>query len=399
MFHMEPLTSYKKPVLVNRPVVWMAWFREQWPVLLWLVVCAAVFAMYGLQAETGRLMEGLVDAKSVMIAPVDSARLISIDVAEGETVRQGQVLGRMDLTQVIYDQAMDRVALARAQTGVFNGQQNILQAFYNQAEYLQKAESDLKDVEVQARQSEGELQGLREEYKRRQVLFEKKVITPIELTELKPQIEALEKAAAAYPPLLQSLRENQANARRQYETMKEWLGTQGGADVVGKIQQQVSRGSVPELEGATRVAAENCQSNSTLVAPFDGIVSAIYRTPGDTVLGGSPVMRMVQAHSDRVVAYLPETDIETVRVGDGVQVWRANTSRRQLVSGRVETLSPEIHVFSWTVNSQGREQPVRSRKVSVRLIDKNDLIPGEGVVIGQPSRVSRWLGCMSAKQQ
>ena len=300
---------------------------------------------------------------------------------------------------MLYAQAMDRVSLARTQTGMFNGQQNILQAFYSQAEYLQRAESDLKDVEVKAGQSEGELQGLRDEYKRRQILFEKKVITPIELTALKPQIEALEKAAAAYPPLLASLRENLANARRQYETMKGWLGTQGDADVVGKIQQQVSQGVPPELAGVARVAAENCQSNSTLTAPFDGVVSAIYRAPGDTVLAGSPVMRLVQAHSERVVAYLPETDIETVGVGDIVQVWRANATRRQLVSGRVETLSPEIHVFSWTINNQGREQPVRSRKVSVRLTDKNDLIPGEGVVIGQPSRISRWLSRMSAKQQ
>jgi len=396
---MEPLTSYKKPVLINRPVVWMARFREQWPVLLWLAICVAIFVMYGMQAETGMLMEGLVDSKFVMIAPVDSARVLSIDVVEGQTVRQGQVLGRMDMTKVLYAQAMDRVALARTQTGVFNGQQNILQAFYNQAEYLRRAESQLKDAEVKARQSEGELQGLRDEYKRRQVLFEKKVITPIELTALQPQIEALEKAAAAYPPLIESLRENESNARQQYETMKEWLGTQGDADVVGKIQQKVSQGAANELAGVARVAAENCQSNSTLLAPFDGVVSSIYRVPGDTVLAGAPVMRLVQAHSDRVVGYLPETDLETVGVGDGVQVWRANTTRRQLVRGRVETLSPEVHVFSWTVNNQGREQPVRSRKVVVRLMDKNDLIPGEGVVIGQPSRISRWLGRMSAKQQ
>lgn len=224
---------------------------------------------------------------------------------------------------------------------------------------------------------EAELAGLDAEIARLQPLVEKKLVSELELTSLRPKAEALRKTVGGYEPLLRALAERHEQAQADLKDI--------AAELVACEAQPASTNA--GLSAALRRYEEIQRlDTSVLKALSDGVVSQVFRRAGDIVPAGEAIVRLASAPDARLVTgMLPAEFLDAVNVGDVLVVSRLIVGRGVPVTakGRVETIDPEVLDFFDPMNTAPRV-PVRGRKVRIRLLgDSSAFIPGEAVLISQ----------------
>jgi RND family efflux transporter MFP subunit len=102
---------------------------------------------------------------------------------------------------------------------------------------------------------------------------------------------------------------------RQQQMLATHLATQSQADAAEKAWH--------DAEGAVKALAEQGggRASSQLIAPFDGVVTALAALQGDRVQAGAPVMQVGRADTLRVLIGIEPSDRARVHAGTRVTLW------------------------------------------------------------------------------
>lgn len=297
----------------------------------------------------------------VLLTFKGSGRVAEVLVQEGQAVRAGQVLARLETDEL-------ELALARAEAGLAISRARLaqLEAGPDPSE-LAAAEAALASAQAAYREllqspSEDELKVARGNVERARL--------------------ALEQAQAAYDQvahlpnvamLPQSLQLQQATLEYELAQANYRIATRGPTEAqkmaalaqIAQAQATVDRlkkGASPEeLEVAraqvrqSEVAVEQARlalEGATLTAPFDGVVTAVNVKAGELTSGARPAFELTDLSRFHIDAHVDEIDIGAVEVGQ-----RANISLDALpnvqLGGRVVAIAPtatmETGVISYRV--------------------------------------------------
>jgi RND family efflux transporter MFP subunit len=102
---------------------------------------------------------------------------------------------------------------------------------------------------------------------------------------------------------------------------------------------------------------------SDLRAPFDGVVSAIFSSPGSYVRSGVPVLHLVSGSPGLVRFAVPEEAAPRLRLGAPVQVRLENPPRAFM--GIVDRVAPEVDVASRRVFAEATLQTTPESRASI----------------------------------
>lgn len=200
----------------------------------------------------------------VKISPDISGEVVELNVVEGDSVRKGQVLARIyaDIYATQRDQAQAAVSQQQAVAANSQAQLNALKATLDQAERT---------------------------YNRQKQLLNDKVISKAEFEQAE---SAYESALANYNAAKEGIRGNQA-------------GVQSAQASLTRANKDLSR--------------------TTLVAPMDGVISALSVKKGERVAGnsfniGTEMMRVADMSSIEVRVDVGENDVIKVSIGDSAEV-------------------------------------------------------------------------------
>jgi multidrug resistance efflux pump len=228
-----------------------------------------------------------------------------------------------------------------------------------------------------------ELVALQAEVARLQPLVDKRLVSAIELSALRPKIQALEQTVSQYAPLLDALQKRYDMAAKDLQEVQGLLASsdrESGKDPIKASMQQVTQ--------AYRQAAKN--DPFVLRASRGGVVSRIQRQAGDVVVAGEPIVRVASVSSMYITGLLTQRQLAGLAVGDRLQAFRIAGDGRQAVSAQVELIDPEVLDLLDPFNPSPRF-PVRGRRVRLRVLDANTaMVPGETVAI-QPLQQESWL--------
>jgi RND family efflux transporter MFP subunit len=148
-----------------------------------------------------------------------------------------------------------------------------------------------------------------------------------------------------------------------------------------------NRQAVLEQRRTELELAQQALDDSSLTAPFDGMVRERQATVGQYLAAGSPVVTIVRMHPLRLRLALPEREATLIRAGLEVQVTVEGDPRTY--SGRVARVSPAIDEASRTLmieaevpNSNGELRPGSYANASVITAsrDKAVLVPTAALV-------------------
>jgi RND family efflux transporter MFP subunit len=198
-----------------------------------------------------------------------SGKVVFVGPREGEFVRKGQVLARIDPTDFT-------LSLKGAAAQVASAQAALEKAMHSaRPELLEQARISFERAE--------------DEYRRMKMLYDSKSLAPNDFQKYK----------AAYE-----------HAKQEYEQAK--AGGQNEDKALAKASYNQSAAHLEVVRKAL--------SDATLCAPISGYIAKRSIEPGDTASPGHPVFEIVQMDPVEVSVGVPETDIHLVRIGQKADI-------------------------------------------------------------------------------
>ena len=306
-----------------------------------LVIALAVFFFTrdGSGAADTIAASGTVEASEADLGFQVAGRIETIAAREGDDVASGSVLARLEQSELSARRAMAEAQLASARALLSELQRGA------RPEELQLA----RGAETAARQRMEE------------------AARALERTRV------LERGGAASRENLEQAQTAADVARAQHEQSREQLALVQRGPRSERIEAQ--RAAVRQAEAI--IAQVDAQAgNSTIRAPFAGVVTVRHREPGETVAPGGPVLTLTNPQDRWVRIYVREDQIGHVSLGQSAEI-RSDTDRDQVQAGKVVFISPEAEFTPRNVQTtEERVKLVYAVKVAIEGDTGRTLKPG-----------------------
>lgn len=303
-------------------------------------VVIAVLCLAGCKQKTSDriLLTGTVETTTVALSFKVPGRLKERLLDEGQTVKSGQTVARLEDDELKDEQRLKvaeeqaaRSALADLQAG-------------SRTEEIAAAAATLARLKAESNRSA-------QDALRAEALFRKEVI---------PRKE-LDAARAA--------KESTAAAVREGEERLKLVKVGPRVDAVKQAQARL------EAAAAARSLSDTRLSQALLVAPISGTVLAKHAEPGELLAVGSPVITVGRLDEVWVRAYIPETSLGRVKLGQQVQV-SSDTWKGRTYQGTISFIASEAEFTPRNVQTEAeRVKLVYRIKISIANT-KQELKPG-----------------------
>jgi HlyD family secretion protein len=309
------------------------------------LLVAALLAAACRNADDSEIrLNGRLEAPTVDLGPKVAGRVAEVRVREGDRVKAGQLLVRLDLGETSVAVERDRSALSAAEA------------------HLQDLETGSRRAEIEAGEAEVEdrraaLELARRDAERQRALLEKRVGPQADFDQAQTAVERAEAALRMSRERLELLR--QGSRRWQTEQARREVGRAGAV-----------------LKQSQTVAQE-----AEIRAPADGVVLHRIAEPGLLLTAGQPALTLAFADRLYVRTFIPETKLGRVRAGQRARV-TVDAFPKQAFTARVTEISPD---------AEFTPKPVETREERINLVyaAKVDLDAGwdAPLVPGQPAEV------------
>lgn len=233
-------------------------------------------------AEGFATSNGRIEATEVDIATKIAGRIDAILVSEGQFVRQGEVLARMD-TRVLQEQRLEAIAqIKEAESAVAAAQA-----------LLEQRQSEMRAAQAVVKQRDAELASVSNRHTRSRTLSQRGAVSAQQLDD--------DRAAA------QSARAALESAKAQ----------------VSASQAAIEAARTNIIQAQTRVEAAQATErriqadidDSALKAPRDGRIQYRVAEPGEVLAAGGRVLNMVDLSDVYMTFFLPTEQAGLLKIG------------------------------------------------------------------------------------
>jgi HlyD family secretion protein len=266
-----------------------------------MVAAAPLLAGCGL-GSGGPDGSGTIECTQVQVAPQVAGRLLSLPPQEGDSVKAGDVVAKIDPAdyELRRDEARAGLALAQAQLD--------LMLAGARDEDIQRAREQVNEAKAAAGAAEAD-------YLRIKQVFEKKSATQKQMDDARAQAERTTATLAAAEQGLVKL----TRGNRQEEI-------------------RISQAQVDQARARLAVA-EKAVADCTITAPMDGTVTTRAREEGEIVSPGSILLTLSRLDEVWLSIYAPEDRLSRVKLGAKARV--KLDGDKQMYEGAVTFISPE----------------------------------------------------------
>jgi len=307
-----------------------------------IMLVAALATGYAVMHKRGSdselVVTGTVETTTVAVSFKVPGRLKERLVDEGQQVKAGQIVARLEDDELrderrlrLADQQAAQAALADLKAG-------------NRSEEIAAVAATLERVKAESERADRD--ALRAE-----ALFKKEVI---------PRKE-LDAARAA--------RDAAAAAVREAEERLKLAKIAPRPDAVNQAKARV------EGAAAVRSLADTRLSQAVVASPLNGVVLAKHAEPGELLAAGSPVFTVGRLDEVWVRAYIPETQLGKVKLGQKVQV-TSDTWKGRTYQGTVSFIASEAEFTPRNVQTEAERVKLVYRIKIAIANPKQELKPG-----------------------
>ena len=283
-------------------------------------------------------MSGNIEVTSVEVSFKIPGRVTERAVDEGDLVTRGEIVAKLDPADLLHE-----AASRRAEVQAARAQLTELETGYRKEEIAQ-ADAILRRIEAEAER-------LRIDFGRQQHLFKKDVISARDFDASRAAHES-----------------SQANVREARERLK-MLRSGPRKETIDQARAR--------LQGAEAIQAlaETRLGYATLVSPLRGLVLSKNIEPGEQVAVGTPVITIGMLDEVWLRAYISETDLGRVQVGQSATI-TTDTFPGKKYHGTITFISPEAEFTPKSVQTQ-KERVKLVYRIKITIPNQaNELKPG-----------------------
>ena len=289
-------------------------------------------------AESEIKLSGNIEAHESEVSFKVSGRVVDLPVEEGQTLKAGQLIARLDSDDYRQQVAIDEAALQ------VRDRQLQLALAGNRHQDIEAARQSVEDARADLAQKQQDFERFDALYKRDEISAQTRDQALTNVTRAKATLVRLE---------------------QMYNMMLE--GTR-------KEEIAVDRASTVQASqnlGMSRIRL----SYTTLTAPFDGVILVRQAELGEIATMGTPVVTLADLDHIWVRVYLPETDLGRVRWGQDVAV-RTDTFPGKTYRGKISFISSEAEFTPKSVQTE-KERVTLVYRLKVDVENPNhELKPG-----------------------
>lgn len=307
--------------------------------LIFIVVGVAFYATTRSRpTETGITVSGTIEATTVELSFKAPGRVIQRFVDEGDRLTAGQTIARLES-----DDLAREVAARRAELDAQRAMVAELEAGYRKEDIAQ-GQAALERIRAEETR-------LRDDFTRQKNLYEREVI---------PR-QAFDASRAGFDA-------SQAAVREAEQRLK-LLQTGPRPETISQARAKVRAAEQIVALAETRLGY------TTLTAPQAGTVLAKNTEPGEQVAPGTPVVTIANLENVWVRAYINETDMGRVKLGQKAEVF-SDTWKEKKYSGKVTYISPEAEFTPKNVQTE-KERVKLVYRIKITLPNpQQELKPG-----------------------
>ncbi len=320
-------------------------------ILILAAVAAVAVAVYvyrgrNRQPENRILVSGNIELTEVNIAFKTAGRLVERTVDEGDAVKKGQVIARLDRDQLIAQRAAQVAAIESAESQLAQAQTAVQWQKATLAADIETRNADL--VSNQARLAElrngsrpqekldakaavdaaqSEVERAQRDWERAQKLYKDDDISTAQFDQFRNRWEsataALNSAKEREALVLAGPRIEQVNAARgQVDRAQGALKTAEANTLEMKRREQEINQRRADIERARANLAliDSQLADTTAISPVDGVVLVKSADVGEILAPGTSVVTVGDIEHPWLRGYINETDLGKVKLGSVVHV-------------------------------------------------------------------------------
>lgn len=284
-----------------------------------------------------------------------AGRIMKIYVREGDVVKKGQELLKLDPIQIEADLAQSLASLRAAQADRENSEAQFRAAENN----VLNTEASLEAARFDLERVKADLTLADQEYKRAQRLIEEGIVP-------KSQFDAAE---ARYKAAQAVVRSQQSRVEQLQSQLKD---TKIRVEVA-KTAIESSAARIAQAE-ASLTGSQDRANKTVQKAPIDGVVANLQVREGQFALASfqtTPLMSIADMSQINVEVQVDETDITNVRQGLQAKI-KVDALGDEQLDGIVTQVAQATTTASATAALTGSTQEAKDFKVVINLVNLKD---------------------------
>lgn len=335
--------------------------KRRLTILAAIIVVALIGFAIAKTRHPDLVLIGVIDANDVVVTPRVQARLDSLLIDEGSTVKAGQLLARLESSELAAQAASVAAAASGANAQLAESRSSELQVTGTAEASRSAAAARLASAKSSLAREQAQLAQDSSDAARATTLAKTGGLSPADLEKAMNAYHAQQAVTAAR-------REEVSAAQADLASAESGTHAVAAARSVVAATEARARGA-----RADSVAAATRLDYTELRAPVSGVIQVLTARRGELVGPGAPVAVIVDPDQLWVRVAVPETDAGTIAVGDSLSVKLATD---EAVRGRVISKAAEGDFATQRdVNTQKRD--IRAVALRVAIPNpKHALVPG-----------------------
>ncbi len=348
-------------------------------VVVLAVAGAAVYAFRGSgKAPDNRLMiSGNIELDEVNIAFKTAGRLTERSVDEGDAVKKGQVLARLDRDQLLAQRERETAGLASSESQLVQAQTAVELQRASLAADIATRQADLSSMEARlaelrngSRPEEkldakaavdnagSELDRARKDWDRAQTLYKNDDISTAQFDQYRNRFESAqavmkqvqERAALVDAgPRVEQVNAQRGQVERAHGAVKM---AQANSLELKRREQDIPTRRAEIARSKANISLIDSQLSDTIaMAPVDGVVLMKAVDVGEVVAPGTTIVTVGDIDHPWVRGYINETDLGKVKIGSKVRV-TTDTYPGKVYNGRVAFIASQAEFTPKQIQTQ-----------------------------------------------
>jgi membrane fusion protein YbhG len=340
---------------------------------------AAVYAFrgFGRKADNRLIVSGNIELTEVNIAFKTAGRLIERTVDEGDSVKKGQLIARLDRDQLLAQKEREQAGLrsaeaqlAQAETAMEWQKQSLAADIEQRQADLSSNESRLLELKNGSRPQEvqeahaavaaaqADYDRAKHDWDRAQPLYKSDDISTAQFDQYRSRWEAADatlkqakerEALVVAGPRAEQVEAASGQVQKARGALK--MAQANTLELKRREQELATRRAEIERSRAS-IALVDTQLNDTVVAsPVDGVVLVKSADVGEVLAPGTTVVTIGDLDHPWLRGYVNETDLGKVRLGSKARVTTDSYSGK-VYNGRVTFISSEAEFTPKQIQTQ-----------------------------------------------
>lgn len=344
--------------------------KKRLPILLLLAVAAGGYWYWTKrQAEANEnriLVSGNLELTQVDMSFKTAGRIIELTVREGDWVKKGQVIARLDDAQLSHQRDRDEASVSTAQsqyeqlqTAIEYQRATIESDIATRRAEVAQAQARLDDLLAGSRQQEiAQAQAAvtdarawndvaKSDWDRAQTLYSREDISRAQFDQARTKVEStaaqLKQAEERLALVMEGPRKEEIVAARAAVTRTQAAVATAEANKIElkRKQQELAGRSAEIARNRAQVGITQAQiDDTTIVAPIDGVILVKAAEAGEVVAAGTTIVSIGDLDHPWLRAYINQTDLGRIHLG-GTASLSTDSFPDKRYEGRISFIASE----------------------------------------------------------